>query len=505
MPTIRFPLAGSYNARPFVPGELSSASGLVGVGAVGVMIVGATSDIPWKDQRFVNCYQEVVQNPFTEKTSYKLVKRPGWAANQTPQSGSVGNAIMVWSGQGTGSKIISAFGATNSSIYDGTTRLTTNAADTTAITGKATGITETQISGTATLLISSSDHTAWWYQDAGTVTKVTDADFPSSIAGTFAHMDGYAFIATPSGRLYNSDLNSVTSWASTSYLSFSSYPDAGIAAVRWREYILGFGSQSVEFFRNTGNPAGSPLTRVASMTARIGLINASCVSRIDDSLFWIGTGASGSLAVYELSNGINRISTPEVEAQLMLIGTTNLSLTTLKFSGRSFVVICTSSRTFVYCVESKFWHEWISDSVYWSRCTGITTGATLPTYAISTVSTSGKTYVLNPASFAYSDDGYVYGAAMRTSNVDIETGRTKRWKSLRLISGQNIDPSDVAVSWTDDDFQTYSTPRTLRISDTLPKLQKLGSSKRRAFVFEHTNDSPMVIEAVEIDYEVNSL
>lgn len=505
MPTARIILGGSYNARPFVPSELPAASGLVGAGRVGVMIVGASSDIPWKDQRFVNCYQEVTTNPLNNKTSYRLVKRPGFQAHQTPQAGSIGNAIMIWSGQGSGDKIISAFGATNSSIYDGTTQLVTNAADTTKITGKATGITETTVSGTATLLVSSSDSTAWWYQSAGTVTKVTDADFPSSITGTFAHMDGYAFIATPSGRLYNSDINSVTSWQSNSYISFSSYPDLGVAAVRWKDFIIGFGSQSVEFFRNAGNPAGSPLARVSSMAARIGLINANSYARIDDVLFWVGTGASGSLAVYALADGITRISTPEIEAQLLLVGTTNLYMTTMKFNGRSFVVIGTSARTFAFCIESKFWHEWASDSVYWSRCTGITTGSTLPTYAISTVSTSGKTYVLNPASFAYTDDGFTYSAYVRTSLIDFDTNKHKNWLALRLINGQNVEASTVNVSWSDDDYQSYSAGRTLNLSDSYPQIRRLGRSRRRSFVFEHTDDSPMVINGIEVDYEVNSL
>jgi hypothetical protein len=508
MPTVRTPLVGSYNSRFFSPSDLGTSSGIVGVGVVGVMIVGASTEIPYKDQRFVNCFPIVVNNAITGKQSVKLVKRPGFAPSSTVQNGSIGNALMVWSGQGTGTKLISSFGATTSSIYDGTTRLTTDHTDTTIISGRTTGITETSLSGTATVVISASNNTAWWYQNSGTVTRITDADFPGNagktLAGTFSHIDGYAVILTTSGDLYNSDLNSVTSWGSINYLPMSSYPDLGVCSIRWSDYIMCFGTESIQFVKNTGNAAGSPFSRVEGMTVRMGIVNADSVAQINDVVFWISTGPNGSVSVHAWDGKLRRISTPEIDAQLLLVGASNLSMTTCKFNGRSFVICSTNTRSFVYCVDSEAWHEWSSGDVLWYKCVGVSAGADFVTYAISKTATSGKTYVLNPASYSFNDDGRVYSAYARTNNIDLGTNNRKSWQKIDVICDHPTDESLLAVSWSDDDYQTYATERVLDLSDQRNVLYRLGNSRRRAFVFEHTSDTAMSIEALEITYDVGS-
>src|SRR5260221_12546353 len=207
--SFKFPLGGSYNTRVSATNVLSSASGIVGVGVVGIMIVGLAGATTTKDQRFVNVFSEKVLNPYTGKITIYTVKRPGFAPSMTPQAGSIGTAILVWTG--SASKIISAFGTVNSTLYNSTTSLGT-------ITGKSTGLTETFVgANVATVVSSSSDSTAWYYDVAtGTAPKIADADFPGNtgetVVGPFASMDGYLFQMDAKGRIWNSDLNSVTAW-----------------------------------------------------------------------------------------------------------------------------------------------------------------------------------------------------------------------------------------------------------------------------------------------------
>ena len=105
--------------------------------------------------------------------------------------------------------------------------------------------------------------------NAGTVTQITDGQFPGNnsrvLAGGMAHMDGYSFQMDTTGDLWNSDLNSITSWTASGYIPCNSYPDTGVAAMRFKSFIMGFGSLSIQFFRNAGNPFGSPLKRVEDM------------------------------------------------------------------------------------------------------------------------------------------------------------------------------------------------------------------------------------------------
>lgn len=499
MDEFRLPIAGSYNTRVSTSNTLTSASGIVGAGIVGAMIVGRGSGTSTKDRRFVNCFTETVVDQYNNNKTLYLVKRPGFAALNTPQAGSIGNAILVWTGQGSGTKVISAFGSTNSSIYDGTTQLVTNAGDTTKITGKATAITETSISQTATLLISSSDNTAWTYQDGGTVTKITDVDFPGNagltLAGTFAHLNGKAYIMDTAGNIWGSDINSVTSWGASNKIPANSYPDKGVGVIRKGPLIMGFGTETTQFFEDAGNPSGSPLQRIESMTQKIGCVGANAITQLGNDVFWAGSSPEGGLAVYTFSDSIKRVSSPEIDRILILAGAANISLSALKIYGRSFIIVNASTVTFVYCVDEGAWHQWTSTAPLWSKCAGVSAGNEQVTYSVSSVSTSGKVYVINPASYSFQDDGVAFTATAQTGLIGYGNKRVTWWDA-ELIADRETTTSPMTISASDDDYQTVNVLGVVDLMDARPRLQRLGSSYRRSWIFTHSANTPFRIEAI---------
>jgi len=497
-----YPLAGPYNTRPV--SILPASSGIIGSGIIGSMVIGRTTQTSNKDRRFINCFSESVSNPVTGTRTMYLVKRPGFALSTTPQAGSIGNAILVWSGQGTGTKVITAFGGTNSSIYDGTTRLVTNNADTTIITGKATGITETSISGTATLVISSSDNTAWYYQPTGTVTKISDAEYPGNnsltTVGTFAHMDGFAFIMDSTGGIWNSDLNSVTSWAASSVIPCNSYPDLGVGCVRRGNYIIGFGTQTIQFFRNAGNAFGSVLQRIEEMTLKVGCVGPNAITSIGDSVYWTGSTPEGGLSVYRLSDGVKPVSTPEINRILQLAGAANITMTSAKIYGRSFIIVNASTLTFVYCEEEGLWHEWTSAQGFlWSKCAGVSTGSSQVTYSISNTVTGGKVYVINPENYVYADDSQTYISTAQSGLIGDSKYRTF-WTEMILVADKESTSSPVTVSVSDDDYETAQVLGTVDLSDSRPRLLRCGAAYRRSWIFTHSAATPFRIEAMTGEY-----
>lgn len=491
----RIPLAGSYNTRVSATNVLTSESGVVGVGVVGEMIVGLTGATTTKDQRFVNCFTERVVNGFTGRTTLYLVKRPGFATALTPQAGSIGNALLVWTGNGQ--KIISAFGAANSSIYDSATQLVTNNTDTTVITGKATGIVETELSGTATLYISSSDSTGWYYQNAGTVTKIADADFPGNagfvLAGFGAAMDGYMFQMTTDGKIWNSDLNSISAWTATSFITANSYPDRGIGCVRKGDKIMAFGSDSTQFYYNAGNATGSPLARIEPMTMKIGCVHADAVCQVGDTVFWCGSPPEGGISIHSYGSGYQRVSTPEIDSVLTLAGTTNITLATGSWYGRHFVVVRAASNTFAYCVEEKSWFEMSSVTPLWYKSSGVSSGSPQVNYWISKDSTSGKVFVINPASLTFEDNGVAFTATVQTSLIGEDSRRTF-WHSLGLEFDVQSTSSPVTVSSNDSDYAGGATVvrGTIDMSENSPRpLKRLGAAYRRAYILTHSANTPM--------------
>lgn len=495
MADFRIALAGSYNTRITATNTLSSASGIVGLGIVGIMIVGKTVQSTDKDQRFINCFTETVVNPFTKTASLYCVKRPGFPVSMTPLAGSIGTAIMVWTGQGSGDKVISAFGGTNSTIYDSVTSLG-------AITGKATKISETSPSDIATLLVSSTDSTGWYYQTGiGVMTKIADADFPGNagftLAGGFCTMDGYNFIMTTDGKLWDSDVNSVTAWTAATFISSNSYPDRGIGCVRQRDKIMAFGTESTQFFYNAGNPTGSPLARIEVMTLRVGCVSADAITQAEDSVYWCGSSPQGGLSVYQYGAGLKTVSTPEVDAILILAGAANISLTSLKIYGRNFIVVNASSVTFVYCVEENAWHEW-NTAVglrLWYKCAGVSSGSTQVIYSVSNAATGGKIYTINPSSLSFQDDGQAFTTRIQTSKIG-DGSKRQFWGQVNVIGDQETTTSPLTISASSDDYQTYTVIGTVDLMNSQRRITRCGSDYRRSWVLTHSANTPMRLEAL---------
>ena len=499
MSDYRFPLAGSYNTRVAAVNVLTTESGIVGIGVVGIMIVGKTGTTTTKDQRFVNCFTERVVNGYTGKTTLYLVKRPGFASSITPQAGSMGNALLVWTGNGQ--KVMSAFGATNSSIYDSTTQLVTNAADTTAITGLAKAIVETELSGTATLYIPSSDSTAWFYQNAGTVTKIVDADFPGNagfvLAGSGAPMDGYMFQMTTDGKIWNSDLNSISAWTATSFVTANSYPDKGIGCVRKGDKIMAFGTETCQFYYNAGLATGSPLARVEPMTIKIGCVNADAICQVGDTVYWAGSPPEGGISIHSYGSGYARVSTPEIDSIVLLAGASNITLASGSWYGRHFIVVSAGANTFAYCVEEKEWFEMSSTVNLWYKSSGVSAGSPQVNYWISNTSTSGKVFVINPASLQYQDNGIAFTATIQTSLIGEGNKRTF-WDELEVIGDQQDSSSPLTVSVNDNDYDASSTKTigTVDLADARPRLVRCGAAYRRSWILTHSANTPMRIEAI---------
>jgi len=77
------PLGGSYNTRVTDTGAQASSSGIIGRGVIGVMVIGRSTLSTTKDQRFINCFTHQVVNPYTNKKTLYLVKRPGFDGSAT--------------------------------------------------------------------------------------------------------------------------------------------------------------------------------------------------------------------------------------------------------------------------------------------------------------------------------------------------------------------------------------------------------------------------------------
>ena len=586
MPTDRIPLVGSFNQRG---------------------LVGNADLVANLDQRFLNCSFDVVQNPVTEKTALYVQRRPGWSVDSLVAAGSASTGmlmpqsfnatisafgdtnstiyhgsisvgvitgralyftetiisnvtyVMIKSSDGTGWYY--ANGSKDDLTYIGDTHIGTavidSLDDTTGIyigqawagTGVAAGARVLTVDSATQITLnanSSADGTDITFTKTP-IAKILDADFIT--AGTyvsrFAEMDGFLFYTTSTAAtIWNSDLNSVTSYSATGFKSPNMSPDPPVAIERSGNAVVVLGAASKEVFYNAGLATGSPLQRSAQYFQRIGTLDQRSVTTIEDNIYFVSTPHEGDLGVFRITGlQAERVSTPAVDR---IIGTAAVNgaiyATSFRLGGHPYAafIVSTASdgpasdlllesgdmilqeddslilledtpgqvasfvRMLVYNALLKVWSEWdCSQATFVDGAAASTANQLLAT---SRFQTGGYVYTINPAANGdvWQDAGSTYTTEIRTSRIDHGTAKRKFVQRIRLVSDQQS-AGTVSLYFSDDNYLTWQGPFTMDLTQPRPMVGMLGSYEGgRAYKLVHAYNGPFRAEAMEIDYTVEA-
>lgn len=334
------------------------------------------------------------------------------------------------------------------------------------------------------------------------IAKIIDADFPSAIGG-FAEMDGYIFVMDNTGKLYNSDLNSVSSWSASNYISANSSTDVNVGCVKYKTYIVGLSRNSIEFFYNAGNASGSILSRADQLTIRIGVANSasavngsaggSPIARVvfDDLYFVTPVGY-----LYKL-NGFSPVKLSPQTLNLgsllagRLYGTNHGGQTIIHIDGGA----GTSAASMWYSTETQtFSQPTLPSTAYMdSNSTG--------SFVLDSPDTSGKVMYQSTAG-SFQDNGAAFTMSIQIQ-TDMGTNKRKFASELRIEADVQTS-GNIAVSWSDDDGTSFSTPINIPLTSIRMRLTGvLGSWEgTRLWKFEDSGNNACRIRQIEIDYEV---
>ncbi len=581
MTTVRIPLVGNFNQR-----------GITGIGVLNAS----------EDQRFKNCTFDVLKNPVTGKLTVYVQKRPGWFLDSTPGGSNASTGIIK---PLSFNATITAFSDTNSTIYYNTTSVGTitgramhftetlngtlgcvvfrssdgtgwyyvdGAKDQLTYTGdthtntvidniastsgmyvgqKLSGtniVAGTRIagitSGTAiTIDTATTGTTAGVTITKEPIAKIIDTDFVTagSTFPAFVEMDGYLFYGTDTGKVYNSDLNSVTSYDPTNFISPNMSPDNLVALARHKNTIIAMGGASKEVYFNAGNATGSPLQRAPQYFDRVGCFDQRAVTTLENDIYFASSPRYGDMGIFRIRDlQTEKVSTAAVDT---ILGTTTASggviyASSFRLGGYAYVQFVVSGATdgptskllmetgdflllesgdkilleeapsqvasyrttLIYNADLGIWSEW--DSSVSTFVTGGSSTATNAIYATSRFGTAGAIYRIKPSSDGQlnTDNGTAFTMEIRLSKIDHGTSKRKRIHSLRLICDKDT-TGTASISWSDDDYATWSTPRTIDLSSKEPKLTNLGSHKGyRAYKITQSSNTPFRAEAIEIEY-----
>jgi hypothetical protein len=468
------------------------------------------------DQRFENCYPEVTQNPVTGQAKVYCYKRPGFIANNVPGASYVGQSgTLYWAGAATPKLLFNWRNGTTMQVFD--TSGTQYGGDLAGTSGSCS-ISETSISGTSYIIVivtRTSDNlpNAYWVTDGGgAFTRINDVDFPPNLGtprtltGPAVALDGYVFVMDTTSRIYNSDLNSITSWTSTGYIDAQEYPDKGVALARMNNMIVAFCGQSIQFFQNAGNATGSPLSRVVGATKRIG--GYANPLNVGDFLYFLGV-EDNSVNVYRMSGTTpQRISSPAIEKYLdatIAAGSSFFIAGTMNLHGMDHVVIGSRSATSIcYCIQTGIWWYLKCGNDLDIRACNVAGAGTYFVTATNGASQGRKLFALDPANPVFQDDGVTYTMTVQTAPIDHGSRKRKFYQSFEVVGDIRSTSGNTGISFTDDDYQTFSTERNVDMSTGRPRLTRLGSARRRAWKITDAVNAPFRAEAIDIDVTVGA-
>ena len=374
------------------------------------------------------------------------------------------------------------------------------------------------------------------------IAKIIDADFLTTgtyISG-FAPMDGYVFYATDDGNINNSDLNSVSVYSASGRLPVQQSPDASVAVAVQKNNVLVLGTNSKEVFHNAGLATGSPLARTAQYAERIGCLDQRSLTQIEDDIYFVSTPYEGDVGVYRIRNLMaTKVSTPAVDK---IIGTFAsdgaIYASSFKLGGQSYATFCLSTaqdgpdsmllletgdfllletgdniltedtasqtasfvRLLVYNITVGLWSEWDCDEA--TFIDSVASGTANQILATSRFVTGGKVYKVSPiaSGTVYQDDTSSYSMEIRTAKINHGTNKTKIVEEVRLVCDQQSSGT-ATLSYSDDDYSTWSTPREFDLTSPEPKLTRLGSHRGgRAYKVEHSSNAGFRASAMEIVY-----
>lgn len=446
-----------------------------------------------KDFRLVNMMTEVVSSPLGDGKKYYVKSRPGLSTSYTTASGA-GRGIYYWVISGV-SYAMSVVG--NKVYYNGTAVPSLTLAGSTGLCGFTEFVSST---GTVSLILLDGTD-GYVFSNQSTYTKITDADFPTPHIPIPIFLDAYLFVAKSGTQdIYNSNLDDPLLWTAGDFISAEMYPDKIVALSKNNNYMYAIGSNSVEYLYDAANATGSPLARHDSAVQQFGTVSASSVVQTEKEVVFIGETGNGGHTVWTIDGFKEKeIGIPSVKQALFAEGSTLSTAPAfcIRVATQKLYVICLTARTLVYSFDTQMWSEWQTGSSIFTGSKG-TDGPNGSAYVLD--KSNGNVYLMNETLFT--DAGTAFTCSIISAKLDFDSMNRKFMNRFTLVGDVPDDTlvnSAVSVQWSDDDYKTFNTARTLTFNADLPAIFQLGSFRRRAFKISYSLPYLFRIEGVEVD------
>jgi len=331
--------------------------------------------------------------------------------------------------------------------------------------------------------------------------KTIGGNFPVPHIPMPVYIDGYLVLAKAGTQdFYNSELEDPWNWPLDGFLSAEMYPDNLVALCKYNNYILAGGEDTIEFFYDAAHETGSPFERNESAIATIGIAAPHTLLQTDRQVIFVGQTADGGKTVWKITDfKPEEIGIPPVRESLTAEdgNIVNIRAYMVRHKGHKFYVLRLSSRTWVYDFDENLWHEWMVGTFNW------------PGYLASD-NNVGDSFILTPEGVytlkneLNQDLGSIpIVREWTTDSLDFDSINRKAMIRLAVVGNMPFNGT-IDVSWSDDDYATWSTPRALNCNLQRPALVNGGIFRRRAFKFMNTDNVELRLIGLELVFNIHT-
>lgn len=450
------------------------------------------------DEDYVNCFIEPVKSKSAKDTRHYIIKRAGASQQVASVAASTVRGSIFWADQAQYFYCVD----NDVYVYNVNTGATTTLSNPFSTSSGYVGMCEYLYDNNTSVICITDGTTLIQVDSAGTVTTCADGDLPSPHLPYPVFIDGYLLLVdATTADVYNSDLNDPMAWTTGNFFTAEMEGDLIVRIAKLNNYVVVFGTESIEYFWDAGLSPGSPFQR--NDTPIKNASYTSGLAQVGNELFFLGYSQSGQPDLFKLKDfKIESVGTPTINKYLAATsdGASNWIGGIVCIQGHTFYVVnAGTTKTYVYDVDNDLWCRWewkatstfpITNSNVIKSNTKIYTYFTLAG-ALSTIYRFDETL--------YQDNGTNFTTKLITETQDFDTMNRKTMSRVTLVCDDPGSDSTAGLSWSDDDYVTFATARDINLHQDMPSTHRLGSFRQRAFKLTYTDNFPFRIEELEVD------
>lgn len=348
-----------------------------------------------------------------------------------------------------------------------------------------------------------------YYLDGGSVlhTLVPGVNgFPIQTVPGFVFLNGFTYVMDISGTIWETATqNQIANWGALAFVAAATDADLAVQLARQLIYVVAIKQWTTQFFYDAGNPTGSSLSPVPGAQYSFGCLSSDTFQDLDGVLFWATQSKNATYRIVMIDNlKAEFVSDPSVEKQLDLGPGSQWYSAAYQHGGHRWYVITniTTNVTMVYDVGQKLWYLWTDFQGNFYPVIGRT--APLNGQEWHQMGATGAVYQLAPDYVFPNDSGNIVPVDIYTPNFDAGVDRIKTLSQMRFNADQTPG-SKLFVSFSDNDYGSFNTPRLVDLSKERPYLNDEGSFYRRAYHFRHYANTKFRIRSVDLQIDIGTL